>query len=727
MSLEGTILIDDSDDEGDTNKITTKQTIMEQWNSYMEDKIEKLNKQNQILKYGKSIESDIFKGLAICINGRTEPTFIELKEMFIRNGGEFHNYYLNGKTTCIVSTNITANKLKNLNGSEYYVHPNWVVDSVNQKVLKDFKDYLIIRNQRHNFPDARNPNFIENYYGKSRLHLISTMAQEAVKWVRFQREYEYKHDFCNRRLLGKISFDDNYVGRRKVICHIDMDCFFVSVGLINQPELVGQPVAVTHSRSEKNIHMGYSEIASCSYEARKCGLTNGMLIKDAMKLCPNLVKIPYNFEQYKTVSRIFYETIGGFTLDIKAISCDEMYVDFSDLCDTLRIANVEELIKIVRNTVYEETKCRCSIGCGKNMLLARLATKRAKPNGQYIVENVSRFMSQVEVSDLPGIGRKVTQRLGRTLGNVSTCKLLLKENKDTFINAIGRANGEKLFNHIRGIDDRNVLDLSERKSVSCDINYGIRFTTSDDLYDFFKQLSFELEKKLLSINKSCSHITLKLMIRDPSAPVEPSKYLGHGLCNNVSKSIHSGHPVSTENVIFKKLIKCFNFIKPVISDIRGIAVHLSGLSDGKHSTDRTIYDFFSTGSKNTKIDSSRNLDQNVTTGTQILSSDTSESEMSDSLEEEFEEPLSPKLLKTYEENVFSSAFITDTVTVDQKRKLNRIFITYITNGCINKVKHRFEEMRKKTENNSLWLPVIQSLKKTCNSFSEEVYGAYILS
>uniref|UniRef100_A0A0K0FWJ0 Uncharacterized protein n=1 Tax=Strongyloides venezuelensis TaxID=75913 RepID=A0A0K0FWJ0_STRVS len=65
MSLEETILMDDNEDECDTNKTTTKRTIMEQWNSYMGDKIEKLNKQNQVLKYGKSIESDIFKGLAI--------------------------------------------------------------------------------------------------------------------------------------------------------------------------------------------------------------------------------------------------------------------------------------------------------------------------------------------------------------------------------------------------------------------------------------------------------------------------------------------------------------------------------------------------------------------------------------------------------------------------------------------------------------------------------------
>uniref|UniRef100_A0A0K0EJ34 DNA repair protein REV1 n=1 Tax=Strongyloides stercoralis TaxID=6248 RepID=A0A0K0EJ34_STRER len=731
MSLNKTIIIDSSDDDESGGQTSNRPTIMEQWTNYMSEKIEKLNKQNQILKYGKQIESDLFKGLAISINGRTIPTFIELKEMFIKNGGEFHNYFINGKTTCIVATSITANKLKNLSGNEYYVHPNWVVDSIKKRQLKDFKDYLIIKSQRSNVIDARDPNFIENYYGKSRLHLISTISQEANQWLKIQQANEYKHHFCYRHKLEKISNDIVYTGRRNVISHIDMDCFFVSVGLINHPELKGKPVVVTHSRSEDNKCGGYAEVASCSYEARKYGLSNGMIVKDAIKICPDLVKIPYNFEEYRRVSRIFYETIAGFTLNMKSISCDEMYVDFSDLCESLKIVDVDELLRIVRNTVYEQTKVRCSIGCGENMLLARLATKKAKPNGQFVVENIKKFMSQVKVVDLPGIGTKVAQSLIKSLGPITTCGLLLKVEKEAFIKAIGKANGEKLYNYIRGIDDRNVLDISERKSVSCDINYGIRFVTKDEVTTFFKQLANELEKKLLLINKGSKRVILKLMIRDPDAPIEPSKYLGHGLCNTISRSTYSSQPITTSKSIFEMLIKCYNCIEPVVSDIRGIGAHLSNLSKNNLAVNHSIQNFFPSKVKkiNEKDNNSCiNIEEEVDFDDSTTSLDSLDSETTDSIignTENLEKSLSPTVLKKYENDIFSNDFINSTVSENKKKMLRRVFITYIKNGTIKKVKENFKVFENKSKNYSEWLPVVESLKKLCNNVSGQIYSGYI--
>lgn len=74
-----------------------------------------------------------------------------------------------------------------------------------------------------------------------------------------------------------------------------------------------------------------SEIASCNYEARKAGLRNGMFLGQALKLCPNLQTIPYDFEGYKEVSYALYNTVASFTLDIEAVSCDEMFVDCTQL------------------------------------------------------------------------------------------------------------------------------------------------------------------------------------------------------------------------------------------------------------------------------------------------------------------------------------------------------------------------------------------------------------
>lgn len=134
-----------------------------------------------------------------------------------------------------------------------------------------------------------------------------------------------------------------------VIMHIDMDCFFVSVGLRNNPELKGKPVAIAHARHGEIKHLSadqkqnreqeyalyserlpigvtsrvdkidtlssMSEIASCSYEARSFGIRNGMFLGQAVKMCPDLKVLPYDFEVFieiileETDERIFIQCV----------------------------------------------------------------------------------------------------------------------------------------------------------------------------------------------------------------------------------------------------------------------------------------------------------------------------------------------------------------------------------------------------------------------------------
>uniref|UniRef100_A0A0N5BM60 Uncharacterized protein n=1 Tax=Strongyloides papillosus TaxID=174720 RepID=A0A0N5BM60_STREA len=109
----------------------------------------------------------------------------------------------------------------------------------------------------------------------------------------------------------------------------------------------------------------------------------------------------------------------------------------------------------------------------------------------------------------------------------------------------------------------------------------------------------------------------------------------------------------------------------VIPDIKRIVVNLSVLLDDEHSIDRTIHNFFSIGSENIEVDNSLHFKLNVITRNPTLSSSTSDSEMYDSLKEEFEKPLSSRFFEVYEGNVFSDSFIIDSVTTDHKRKIKR--------------------------------------------------------
>jgi len=91
--------------------------------------------------------------------------------------------------------------------------------------------------------------------------------------------------------------------------HIDLDCFFASVGLLSRPHLRGKPVVVTHSTGAGKESK--SDIACASYEARKFGVKNGMWVMEAKNLCPTLQVIPYDFEEYKRISKLFFEAVAS--------------------------------------------------------------------------------------------------------------------------------------------------------------------------------------------------------------------------------------------------------------------------------------------------------------------------------------------------------------------------------------------------------------------------------
>lgn len=109
------------------------------------------------------------------------------------------------------------------------------------------------------------------------------------------------------------------------------------------------------------------------------------------------------------------------------------------------------------------------------MLLARMATKKAKPNGQFYLTDdaAAAFLAQKPVSDLPGVGWSTSHKLKAL--KVETCDELSKVPLNTLQENFGPKLGQMLHNMCRGIDTRAVCSQKERKSVSADVNYGIRF------------------------------------------------------------------------------------------------------------------------------------------------------------------------------------------------------------------------------------------------------------
>ncbi|XP_007436144.2 DNA repair protein REV1 [Python bivittatus] len=319
-----------------------------------------------------------------------------------------------------------------------------------------------------------------------------------------------------------------------------------------------------------------AEIASCSYEARQVGIKNGMFFGQAKELCPNLQAVPYDFQAYKEVAQTMYETLASYTHTIEAVSCDEALVDTTEILAETGLTS-DELANIIRTEIKNKTKCPASIGIGSNILLARLATRRAKPDGQYHLkpEEVDDFIRSQLIIHLPGVGRTMESKLSsmgiKTCGDLQ-CVTMSKLQKE-----FGPKTGQMLYRFCRGLDDRPVQREKTRKSVSAEINYGIRFTQAKEAEAFLLSLSEEIQRRLEAAGMKGRRLTLKIMIRKAGAPVEPAKFGGHGICDSVARTVTLNHATDSAKVIGKEMLNMFHTMKLNISDMRGVGIQVHQL------------------------------------------------------------------------------------------------------------------------------------------------------
>ncbi|WAR14703.1 REV1-like protein [Mya arenaria] len=423
---------------------------------------------------------------------------------------------------------------------------------------------------------AGNPKFLNEYYSNSRLHYLSTWKSEFKDYVNeiqnkeanllgrerlrnfvHSREITTGEDY-SRETTREYSSAWKRGKRERCVMHVDMD-------YSNEEE-----VEPDFAMATDTFH-SMAEIASCSYEARQAGVKNGMFMGKARQLCPNLMTIPYDFVGYNQVSRILYDTVASYTHDIEAVSCDEMLVDCTDLlADTG--ATPLEFASMLRDEIFEKTGCHASAGLASNILLAKMATRKAKPNGQFhlTVDLVSAYIKSQSVKDIPGIGWSLTKRFEAM--KVTTCGDLQRLSPDTLQKELGPKTGQSLYRYCRGQDDRPIKIEQQRKSVSAEVNYGIRFTTGKT-------------------------ITLKLMVRRQDAPKQTSKFMGHGICNNFSKSVTLPMATDEARIVGRETISLLKQHKVAPDDLRGIGIQIQKLEPatiglaGKSSRSTSILNF----------------------------------------------------------------------------------------------------------------------------------------
>ncbi|MBA2445195.1 MAG: DNA polymerase IV [Nocardioidaceae bacterium] len=199
------------------------------------------------------------------------------------------------------------------------------------------------------------------------------------------------------------------------IIHIDMDAFYVSVAIRDRPELKGQPVIV--GGGNRGV------VLSAAYAARQFGVRSAMPMTRARRLCPQALVVVPDFEQFSAVSSAVMETIRSVTPLVEPLSMDEAFLEVKG--SLRRFDSPTRIGEHLRARIADEQRITCSVGVAATTQVAKLASRRAKPDGLVVVpkDEVTAFLHPLAIDELWGVGEKTAaqlHRLGlRTVGDIA--------------------------------------------------------------------------------------------------------------------------------------------------------------------------------------------------------------------------------------------------------------------------------------------------------------------
>jgi DNA polymerase-4 len=248
---------------------------------------------------------------------------------------------------------------------------------------------------------------------------------------------------------------------RKII-HCDCDCFYASVEMRDNPSLRGRPLAVGGRPDQRGV------VATCNYEARAFGIHSAMATAQAIKLCPDLLVLPPAMDKYRIASRQIMDIYRDYTELVEPLSLDEAYLDVSAATQCKGSATL--IAQEIRRRIFETVGITASAGVAPNKFVAKIASDWNKPDGLFLVRpsEVDAFVAALPVKKLFGVGKVTAAKLNK-LG-AQTCADLRSWTLQELQHHFGTF-GARLHDLCRGIDNREVSNSRERKSVSTEETY----------------------------------------------------------------------------------------------------------------------------------------------------------------------------------------------------------------------------------------------------------------
>ncbi|HEX4378861.1 MAG TPA: DNA polymerase IV [Candidatus Acidoferrum sp.] len=345
------------------------------------------------------------------------------------------------------------------------------------------------------------------------------------------------------------------------ILHVDMDAFFVSVELLERPELRGKPVIVGGGPDQRGV------VTSASYEARKFGVHSAMPLRTAGKLCPHGIFLDGHHKKYGEWSDRVATILGKFSPIVEMTSIDEAYLD---LAGTERLhgpplAAADKLLRTITST----TGLPCSGGLGSTRLIAKVGSEQAKPRGLvWIVPgSEARFLAPLPVRKIPGIG-EVTERSLLALG-LKTVGDLADVPHEKLQKIFGQW-GTALYRKARGGDSYEFVIDAEPKSISHNHTFGEDTADAPTLLTMLSHLSQKACKRLRESGLSARTLTLTI------------RYTGF---DTYTRSKTLPEPTNLDADIFAIYQNLFHEHRNLKRKVRLLGVALGGFSHGNEQLD----------------------------------------------------------------------------------------------------------------------------------------------
>ena len=292
---------------------------------------------------------------------------------------------------------------------------------------------------------------------------------------------------------------------RKII-HVDMDAFFASVEMRDNPALKQVPMAVGGSSDRRGV------LTTANYLARKYGVKSAMPTRTALQLCPHLVLVKPSMHKYREASDHVLKIFHQFTDLVEPMSLDEAYLDVSN--STLFQNSATLIAQEIRKKIEQETGLTASAGIGPNKLIAKMASELNKPNGQFTIapHQVEEFIKTVKVEKLWGIGHVTAKKLHEM--GIRTCLDLQSYHRSEMIHLFGKF-GDVLYDFCRGLDDRELEMDYERKSLGTEETFAKDISSYEEMKIHVVRMVDELIESLEGYeDRSIKNLHVKIKYHD---------------------------------------------------------------------------------------------------------------------------------------------------------------------------------------------------------------------